>query len=469
MNLFQGKKKEITILIFLFLLTIFLRGYRIQETFNFNAEYNYKLWAIKEVAFDHKIRLIGIEAVSYLHHLHYPPLMLYIFSPLLIISKANPLSIEIFLILVNGMNSILVYFFLKNLLGKKGAFLGGIVYATSLFIQRADRFIWVVGPIITVSLSYFLVIRALQRQQKYIYFLLLGTVLGIGVNFHFQAAIFLIPSLVVLYFSKKALFIKLIIFLSGFLPFILPLIIFELRHNFYNFQGALILLKDTSGIASGFYFQLLIESATDIGRIMVKTIYDNWSANKSLSILSFMPIIYVAVLLIRSKKLELLSAGILIVISFLLYPQLQNRFYSVLYYLYFLIPIFILFIAWFFEKLLSTNKYVFYIVFLIFLTSNLFLNLTFRQLAPIKDQKMAVDWIVKDAGAKPIIIKFPNYPSDEYSFLFYHSSKKNNLSSYNISFSEPWNETGKIDYIMSSTEKMSGSKEFGLISITKIK
>ena len=83
-------KKIYLCAILLFLLTVFLRIYRIEEKFIFHAEYNYKLWPIKEIIYDKKIRLIGIEAVSYLHHLHYPPLALYIFAPMLYLSGANP-------------------------------------------------------------------------------------------------------------------------------------------------------------------------------------------------------------------------------------------------------------------------------------------------------------------------------------------------------------------------------------------
>lgn len=469
MNLLPDKKKEIAILIFLFTLTIFLRVYRIQETFNFNAEYNYKLWAIKEVAYEHKLRLIGIEAVSYLHHLHYPPLMLYIFSLPLLFTQANPISIEYLLIMLNGINVILIYFFIKNILGKNGAFLGGTIYALSFFVQRADRFIWVVGPIIAITLSFLLIVHAIQKQQrKRLYFFILGLVLGLGVNFHFQAAIFLIPSLIILYVNKKEFLLNLSSFFSGLLPFVLPLIIFEFRHSFYNTQGILILLKDTSSIASESYFQLLAKSAVDTGKVLVKIVNDNLSDIKSLSILSFILIISASIFLIRSKRLELFSAGILIISSLLVYPNLQNRFYSVFYYLYFLIPVIILLIAWFLTKLLFSNKYIFFTLLLAFLVSNLYLNMTFNQSAPLKDQQQAIDWITNDAGKSSVKVKFTHFPSDEYSFLFYHSAKKYNLPHSQITFSDPWNKTGKIDYIMSSTDKMSGTKEFGRIAIIKI-
>ena len=130
-NLQSLINKKTLIISFLILLTISLRFYNLEQTFSFHAEYNYKLWAIKEVAFDHKLRLIGIEAVSYLHHLHYPPLALYIFAIPLLLSQANPLSIEIFLILINGLNVVLTFILGWNLGGNKLAFFSSIIYSCS--------------------------------------------------------------------------------------------------------------------------------------------------------------------------------------------------------------------------------------------------------------------------------------------------------------------------------------------------
>src|SRR3972149_928090 len=182
MKLLLNKKKEIFMLIFLFLLTIFLRGYRIQETFSFNAEYNYKLWPIKEIIYDHKIRLIGIEAVSYLHHLHYPPLALYIFAPILYLNRANPISIEVSLIFLSGLTAVLILYLVTKILSLRVGLLASLIYAISFFVQRADRFIWVVGPILFFTTLYFLIVDKIFAEEKnnLALFLLLGAVVGLA-------------------------------------------------------------------------------------------------------------------------------------------------------------------------------------------------------------------------------------------------------------------------------------------------
>ena len=187
----------------MFFLTVFLRIYRIEGKFNFNAEYNYKLWPIKEIVYDKKIRLIGIEAVSYLHHLHYPPLALYIFAPVLYLGKANPLSIEVALIFLNGITSILIFYLGAKLFGLKTGLFAGLIYALSFFVQRADRFIWVVGPLLFFTVVYLIAVNEIfgKKKDTLLLFFLLGAIVGIALNFHFQAAAFVFVTLMLVFFN----------------------------------------------------------------------------------------------------------------------------------------------------------------------------------------------------------------------------------------------------------------------------
>src|SRR3989344_1392470 len=279
-------KKIYLCAILLFLLTVFLRIYKIDEKFIFHAEYNYKLWPIKEIIYDHKIRLIGIEAVSYLHHLHYPPFALYIFAPILYLSGANPISIEISLIFLSGLTAVLVLYLGIKILGLKVGLLASLIYAISFFVQRADRFIWVVGTILFFTALYLLIIDRIFEEKKNIFklFFLLGILVSLTLSFHFQAVTFIFVTFVLAFFylPLKTALKSLGIFVLGIALLISPILVFELRHNFYNLQGIFLLIKDSGGLVQSSFLGQIYKSISAVSVIPLKIISNDIDV-KSLS------------------------------------------------------------------------------------------------------------------------------------------------------------------------------------------
>src|SRR3989344_4344142 len=279
-------KKLYLLAILIFLLTVFLRIYKIDEKFVFHAEYNYKLWPIKEIIYDHKIRLIGIEAVSYLHHLHYPPFALYIFAPILYLSEANPISIELSLIFLSGLTALLVLYLGTKILGLRVGLLASLIYAISFFVQRADRFIWVVGPILFFTTLYLVTVDKIigEKKNNFALSLLLGTIVGLSLNFHFQAVSFIFVTIILTFFHfplKTALKLQ-AAFFFGVILFIFPILVFELRHNFYNLQGIFLLIKDSGGFAQSSFLGQVYKSISAVSVIPLKIISNDIDV-KSLS------------------------------------------------------------------------------------------------------------------------------------------------------------------------------------------
>lgn len=471
--------------IVLFFLTVFLRIWQIEEKFNFNAEYNYKLWPIKEIIYDKKIRLIGIEAVSYLHHLHYPPLALYIFAPILYLSNANPLSIEIALIFLSGVTVVLIFYLGYKLFGTNVGLFAGLIYGISFFVQRADRFIWVVGPLIFYTVVYLIVIDKIFKQKKinFISFFLLGALVGLALNFHFQAAVFFFVSIVLFftYYSFNKALKLLTAFVLGALLLVSPILVFELRHNFYNLQGIIYLTKDSGGIAQASLLSQVYKSVSTVSAMPLKIISNNIDG-QSLSPV-FISAVFVAQLaavawfLKFSKKLNrklevfLLASFLLWLFGLLSFPFVQNRYYSTEYYLYFLIPVYILAFGYILEKI--THYYVPGSVILgaiigIFTYYNLNLASEFTVNPNWEIQNMAVDYIYKNRQSEKLRIKFTSFPSEEYAFLFYYKSKAYNFPYESIEFIEPWHEDKNYNFIFSSDKEVyPNSRRFGRILIAK--
>ena len=478
-------KKLYLIAILIFLLTVFLRIYKIDEKFVFHAEYNYKLWPIKEIIYDHKIRLIGIEAVSYLHHLHYPPLALYIFAPILYLSGANPISIEISLIFLSGLTAVVVFYLGTKILGLRVGLLASLIYAISLFVQRADRFIWVVGPILFFTILYLAIADKIicEKKNNFASFLLLGAVVGLSLNFHFQAVSFIFVTLMLtfLYFPLKTAIKLQAAFFLGVILFTFPILIFELRHNFYNLQGIFLLIEDSGELAQSSFLDQVYKSISAVSAIPLKIISNDLGA-KSLNTISTFSIFGLQVLVILGslkfwKKIKkrsrffLLTSFLLWLFGLISFPFVQNRYYATDYYLYFLIVPTIFALAYLLERISFASKTGLVAGSLLlgfFVYHNLLINSAFVPSTNWREQNNAIDYIFENRQKQSLSIKFTDFPSEEYAFLFYYKSKVYNFPYESIEFIEPWHESKNYDFIFSGNMKnYPDSKKFGGIVVAK--
>ena len=478
-------KKLYLLAILIFLLTVFLRIYKTEEKFIFHAEYNYKLWPIKEIIYDHKIRLIGIEAVSYLHHLHYPPLALYIFAPILYINRANPISIETSLIFLSGLTAVLILYLGTKILSLRVGLLASLIYAISFFVQRADRFIWVVGPILFFTTLYLVICDKIFRQKRYSFasFLLLGAVIGLALNFHFQAVSFILVTFILIFFYfplKTALKLQAAFFL-GVILFIFPIVVFELRHNFYNLQGFFLLVKDSGKLAQSSFLGQVYKSISAVSAIPLKIISNDINV-KSLNAGSTLAIfgLQTAVIALFTKfwkkinkrsQLFFLTFILLWLFGLLSFPFVQNRYYATDYYLYFLIVPMIFVLAYLLERISSLSKVGFFAGSMLlgfFVYHNLLLSNAFVPSTNWKEQNDALDYIFKNHDKRSLSIKFTDFASEEYAFLFYYKSKVYNFPYESIEFVEPWDKSNNYDFIFSgNTKNYPGSKKFGGIVVAK--
>lgn len=470
--------KTFIICLLLFSLAVFLRIYKIDGTFSFSAEYNYKLWPIKEIIYDDKIRLIGIEAVSYLHHIHYPPLALYIFAPILYLSQGNPLSIEIALILLSGVTAILLFLLGKETMGVNGGIIASLIYATSFFIQRNDRFIWVIGTIIFFSTLFLLTFNKMikaKKENKALLFLV-GLIVGFALNFHYQAFVLFISSLLFFFlnYSIKNASIKSLFFLVGvFIP-ISPLVVFELRHNFYNSQGLLLLFKDSGGILTSSFGETIKETVSAITQLPLNIIgVDSKLSSFSLIVISLLQVILVFIIYFYRKNFKktdskfLQLCFILWLVGIITFPLVQNKFYSVNYYLLYLIPVILFVISLLTTIKISKLRFLLFFLILLFTYINIGRNLEFKNDPSWQHQKEAVDYVLSEAPNDHFKIKFANIASEEYAFLFYYLSRKHSYPYDYIHFVEPWHLDNDTQFTLALRKRMDKAYYFGPIAVKK--
>ncbi len=472
------KYLHIIIIILLLFLTVALRLYRWEEKFSFNAEYNYKLWPMEKLITERKPTLIGIEAVSYLHHIHYPPLFLYLFSPILRLSNFNPTSIELVLILLSSVTAYIFFLLGNEFRNRDTGYLLTFLYAVSFLAQRSDRFIWVVGPVIGIT-ALFLLLLLQSLKKKHISPVegfILGSIVGVGLNFHYQVmiipmAFFMMAPFRV--FREKLSWKVALLFVLGITIFLSPLIIFDLRHNWYNLTGIRLLLSYAAG---DFVITRQMLSAFHAYASMFLGVFippNNPAALVSQSLILtatttfLIHILFLFFVRLEHKeenKLLLQFCYILGIIGFIIFVLIRNNFN---YYLVILQPTFLLlltqvFLFFFRKKLLRIIPGT---LFLIFIAVNIVQSITFVYDSSWNHQKQAIDFILQNNKQMPLSIHFEQSASEEYLFLLYYRAKMHGIDFIKIEYYEPWQDGSRAEFVVQPKTKDGKLMYFGNIAI----
>lgn len=224
----------------IFALAIFLRFFRIEENFIFSGEVGHNFLAIKNAIISREIPLIGPPTSH--PWLYFGPLFYWIFGPLLWLAKFNPLAGAYFGAASGILVIFLNYLVVKEIFGEKTALFSSFLIAISpLWLQfsREARFFSFVLPFVYLFL--WVLMGGVKLAHPWGVKLLLGLLLGMMLNFHYTALIF-IPVVLSLVLTKNLRMGRresLISFI-GFLIPNLPLSVYDLGHQFKMISSLLV-------------------------------------------------------------------------------------------------------------------------------------------------------------------------------------------------------------------------------------
>lgn len=252
------------------LLAGFLRFWRLEERVIFSGEANNVLYTAEKLINGKQSLLLGFEATGYVHHLFTTPWNLYLVSLLLIISRGNPLGLVFFQAAMGVLGTYLIFRVGEILVSEKTGLIAAFLNAVWMTAIKTDLFFSAIGlaPFASIVIMYFFA-KAIRSQNK-IWFGILGGWLGFSVSMHYQ---FLITSFIVILwiFTKYRKF-----FLALLIPFLLsflPLIIFDLRHQWFNLIGFRLAIKTIlaggSPYSSSHYFYQFHRPILFLGAVML--------------------------------------------------------------------------------------------------------------------------------------------------------------------------------------------------------
>lgn len=220
------------ILLFLIIiLCAFFRLYRLPENLLFHGELGHNYLAVKNSVLAGSLPLLGPPTSH--PWLSFGPLFYWVMGIVLYFGKGDPLVASYFFAGIALISALPLYITAKRLFNTKSALISTFIYAISpLFVSatRQGRFFFFIIPL---SILYYLLVWKFMKTKNERYFILLGFLFGVMLNFHF-APLYLIPSLLILFivFKIRPPIRSILFSFLGFLVPSLPFILNDASHQF---------------------------------------------------------------------------------------------------------------------------------------------------------------------------------------------------------------------------------------------
>jgi len=273
----QEKEFETAILAVIVLLAIFLRFYEINKLHFFTYDQARDAIYVKRIVANHIPRLLGTQ--TSLPGMYLPPFYYYTIAPVLWLARLNPIGIDIYSASIGVLAVILVYWVANQMFGKPAGIVSAALYSVSPLNVELSRRAWNPNtlPFFILLAFYFLWRFWVKKKERD--FLFATIVYGYCLSLHFGAwtlaPIFLFSWLYL--FKKKGSRKILLGSIAAISFFIAPLILFELRHNFFLLSQAKVFFFDKQhlGLIQGNFIESILTSVIAIftillsGRILV--------------------------------------------------------------------------------------------------------------------------------------------------------------------------------------------------------
>lgn len=356
-------------LVFIFyLIVLFFYTYKLKDNLLFSHDTARDTARVLEIWQKKELTLIG-PPVSFgqygVRRVFFGSLALYVGVFGLTISRLNvigPILPNIFFVLL----SIPFFYLLSKQLGlsKRLSVITTAIYALSPVTVTYVRFFWNPNLIIPFSVFFwFLILRKYSNiKQQFVGFFLAGIIGGLIINLHYYSLFPLIIYLFFLLYRKK---FRISLFLiSGLIVGSLPLIFFELKHNFYLTSSLIFNLRNNpvSPVTSVFHIGNFFNAFwTIIGLKQTEIIHRVVNVNFPF-FFEIISIFLTYLILVTLKKIYL-NKKILVFIIFAVIIFTIKLTGGLVFQIHYLFPIYPLLI-WYIGVLLSQIKKPFFYVIL---------------------------------------------------------------------------------------------------------
>lgn len=274
------------ILLGILLLGLFFRTYKLADLMEYGHEQDLQSWIVKDILVDKHQRLIGQETsvtgvfigslYNYFEAIGYK------------IFDMDPIGGYVPLTIVSGATILSVYWVLKQLYGQRTGLVGSLIYSASISIIFLDR--WMVPTQYTLLWTiwfYYAVVLLFRGKFSGLPILIVLT----GLVWHIHIAfipLFILPLGAIIYWRKKAveefklLNRKHLLVAIGFsLILFLPLIAFEIRHGWQQWQALTRTLnRDVTVLKGSYRWEIVLWNTDRVLWAPVSDRFMHWDIHK---------------------------------------------------------------------------------------------------------------------------------------------------------------------------------------------
>lgn len=230
------RKLQKLVLLFIIISFLFLRFYHLEESLTVGTDQGMHLLEIHRLFHERKISLIGPVSsfTVYGRNFFFGPATYYLSMPFLALSNWNPFSVSYFMIFLQLAAFLILYRTLRRRFPKIALYYA-LIFTFSTTAINYSRFLWnpnLMIPASTLLLAVLISIKS--KSHKALWFGVIGFLLGLGLQFHYSYVLAIMLTVIWLIVRKKLNLVSFISIVIGFAVGFFPIILFDLRHNFYN-------------------------------------------------------------------------------------------------------------------------------------------------------------------------------------------------------------------------------------------
>ena len=242
-------KNPLVLLALIVLIGGILRFWNLSEYLYFNLDEERDLFIIRRILVDHRPTLIGGAVPG---GIYLAPGYFYITAIFAWLVGMNPVGLGIVAAILGTLSIPLIYLAGKKLFDKNVGLIASFLYATSYLVVIYNKIYWplIFAPIVTILVYFCLFKIVVSKKQKW--FLGLFASLTLGIQSDPATFSLILLSIIILFLYKVSLKTKYFLWGIGFLIIAhLPLVVFDLRHDFLNLRAILKFFTGTQGGSGG--------------------------------------------------------------------------------------------------------------------------------------------------------------------------------------------------------------------------
>lgn len=264
------------VLIVILLHAFFMRFYKIHDLLFWGMDQEYEAFLVKNILTGKHLPLIGVNASD--TGLYLGPAFIYFASIPFAIFGGNPLGWAITASLLGVITTYIVFRIGKRIFSQVTGLISALLYAGSLLVSFYDRQFWnpVFVSLLSLFIGYLLYEILVGKTGK---LLLLAISFGLALHSHLSLLIFTPLIIAVIWKKRKLISGKVAIYsFFVFVLTLLPVIIFDLRHDFTNTRALIqLILNYGSDVNNGSsLISRIVLFISTLGRYFFPSLSSDW-------------------------------------------------------------------------------------------------------------------------------------------------------------------------------------------------